>query len=128
MITDIAYRAWVIELSSRYQTSQIKAVTSVNTEMLKFYWTLGRDIVAMDAENTYGSAFYKTLSADLRATLPNAKGFSASNLRYMKRFYELYTNFQQLAELSEQREHNEIFQQVAEKLSEQKNPLFSQGV
>ena len=57
--------------------------------MLQFYWSLGRDIIAMDAENAYGSGFYSRLSEDLKNRIPAAKCFSLTNLRYMKRFYEL---------------------------------------
>ena len=70
--------------------------------MLKFYWELGRDIVGMDADNKYGSGFYKCLSNDLKEELPGVDGLSPSNLRYKKRFYLLYNelvgNFQQVAE------------------------------
>ena len=36
-IPDDQYRQWIAELSKRYQRSQIKAATSVNSEMLAFY-------------------------------------------------------------------------------------------
>ena len=55
MITDKKYSEWIEDLSSRYQRSQIKAATLVNSEMLHFYWSIGRDIVEMDAENIYGT-------------------------------------------------------------------------
>ena len=87
MIVDKRYFEWISDLSKRYQSSQIKAALSVNKEMLKFYWSLGRDIVQMDAENTYGSGFYEKLSSDLIDSIPNAKGFSPRNLRYMKRLF-----------------------------------------
>ena len=95
IIHDEAYKQWVSDLSSRYQKSQIKAAASVNSEMLRFYWSLGHDIVTMGAENIYGSDFYGTLSRDLQAVLPDAKGFSVTNLKYMRRFYELYQNHPQ---------------------------------
>jgi hypothetical protein len=41
-IPDDQYRQWIADLSKRYQRSQIKAATSVNSEMLGFYWSLGR--------------------------------------------------------------------------------------
>jgi len=75
--------------------------------VLKFYWELGRDIVGMDADNKYGSGFYKCLSNDLKEELPGVDGLSPSNLRYTKRFYLLYNelvgNFQQVAENSDER-------------------------
>ena len=49
--TDAEYSRWIQELKERYRRSQIKAAAKVNCEMLRFYWSLGRDIVARDAEN-----------------------------------------------------------------------------
>ena len=65
IITDESYRQWISELSARYQRSQIKAATAVNSEMLRFYWSLGRDVIAMQAESKWGSGFIKQLSHDL---------------------------------------------------------------
>lgn len=94
---DSEYLAWVHALSERYQSSQIKAAVSVNREMLMLYWSLGRDIVELQAESRWGSGFFKTLSRDLQKEIPNAKGFSPRNLRYMKRFYELFPADEQAA-------------------------------
>ena len=93
---DEAYLDWAKDLRGRYQSGQIKAAVSVNKEMLEFYWLLGRDIVAKDAENVYGSGFYETLSRDLKAEIPNAKGFSPRNIRYMRDFYLLFHEEQNL--------------------------------
>ena len=101
-ILDKDYSWWISELSSRYRRSQIKAAVKVNEVMILFYLELGRDIVLLDAENKYGSAFYASLSRDLKHALPDASGLSESNIRYAKRFYVLYSeaigNFQQVAE------------------------------
>lgn len=86
---DPEYLVWVQELSERYRRSQIKAAVSVNREMLLFYWRLGKDIAELHAESRWGSGFFETLSRDLKKGIPNAKGFSPRNHRYMKRFYEL---------------------------------------
>lgn len=114
-ILDKDYTRWVKELSSCYRKSQIKAAVRVNSEMLRYYWELGRDIMERDAENKYGSNFYGMLSADLKKSIPNLEGLSPSNIRYSKRFFQLYSsiieNLQQVAEKLEQR----FFQQVAEK-------------
>lgn len=88
--TDAEYSRWIQELKERYRHSQIKAATQVNREMLRFYWSLGRDIVARDAENVYGSGFYRNLSQDLKVAIPEAEGFSRQSLQYMKKMYLLY--------------------------------------
>ena len=119
-ILDKDYIHWVKELSSRYRKSQIKAAVKVNSEMLRYYWELGRDIVTKQAENKYGSNFYGSLSADLKKAIPSVEGLSPSNIRYSKRFFQLYSpvleNFQQVAENLK----NGNLQQVAEKTQ---NPI-----
>ena len=42
---DPEYREWIQELSKRFRQSQIKAAVKVNTELIRFYWSLGEDIV-----------------------------------------------------------------------------------
>ena len=87
---DSEYRSWISEISRRFRQTQIKASIAVNSGMLAFYWSLGRDIVTMKAENRWGSKFMEALSLDLQTELPTAKGFSVTNLRYMRNFYTLY--------------------------------------
>ena len=89
---DAQYSQWIKDISARFMQSQVKAACKVNVELLKFYWNLGRDISVMNAENNYGTNFYKKLSADLCEALPDVKSFSVTNLKYMKYFYELYPN------------------------------------
>ena len=74
-ILDQDYTKWIAELSSRYRKSQIKAAVKVNSEMLQYYWELGKDIVEKKAENKWGSGFMKNLSRDLRELNPDATCF-----------------------------------------------------
>lgn len=96
------YRNWVKELKHRYLTARLKASVEANRALLEYYWSLGRDIAAKQYANTYGSSFYDTLSHDLRTEIPNEKGFSVTNIKYMYYFYELYSqiveNRQQVAD------------------------------
>lgn len=87
---DKAYSSWIEELSRRYRQSQIKAAIHVNSEMLQFYWSLGRDIVTLQAESRWGDKILKFISADLRIKLPGVKGLSETSIGYAKRFYLLY--------------------------------------
>ena len=86
------YAAWIESLSARYRESQIKAAVAVNTEMLKFYFGLGRDITLMEKGQPWGSGFLKRVSLDLKRKMPEADCFSPTNLAYMRRFFELYAN------------------------------------
>ena len=90
MLADSDYVQWLSELKQRYRQSQAKAAVHVNHGMLEFYWSLGRDIVALKAESKWGSDFYNQLSIDLKQTFPQQKGFSVTNLKYVKRWYLFY--------------------------------------
>ena len=129
-ILDQDYSLWIQDLSKRYRRSQIKASIKVNGEMLKFYWSLGRDIVAMKAESRWGSKFFKNLSKDLKEANQKATCFSEGNLKYMKNFYCMYQPYfeigQQVADqfqngkntqqLVEQNSKNQFGQQVADQI------------
>ena len=84
------YKSWVKELKKRYLTARMKASVEANRTLLGYYKSLGRDIAYIQYVNIYGSAFYVTLSHDLRTEMSGEQGFSETNIRYMNRFYELY--------------------------------------
>lgn len=87
---DESYKKWIIDVSKRFRQCQIKAAVKVNSEMLKFYWGLGKDIAAWSEKAGYGSDFYNSISADLKDTFPDIKSFSPTNLKYMRYYYEMY--------------------------------------
>ena len=58
MIADKEYVNWLSEVKHRFQQSQLKAAVRVNTAMLEFYWSMGRDIVQMEVESKWGSGFF----------------------------------------------------------------------
>jgi predicted nuclease of restriction endonuclease-like (RecB) superfamily len=91
MTSDKEYVEWLAELKSRYKQSQVKAAVRVNSTLLEYYWSLGRDIVRQEAESRWGSGFFNQLSLDMKAMFPNETGFSVTNLKYMKRWYVFYT-------------------------------------
>ncbi|MFR9650367.1 MAG: DUF1016 N-terminal domain-containing protein [Rikenellaceae bacterium] len=84
------YKEWLSEVKLRVKQSQIKAAVKVNTQLLRLYWSLGEDISQRELESTWGSGFFAQLSRDLRSEFPDAKGFSETNIKYMKRFYNFY--------------------------------------
>ena len=87
---DGEYANWIKDLSLRFKQSQIKAAIRVNSEMLRFYFNLGADIVNKKAESRWGDGFFANLSRDLQNELPGVRGFSVTNLKYTKLFYQLY--------------------------------------
>ncbi len=87
---DGEYADWIAELKHRYRSAQVKASVRVNSEKLLFNWQLGRDLVQKKAEEKWGAGVVEQVSLDLQREFPNADGFSALNLWYMKRWYLFY--------------------------------------
>lgn len=51
---DADYAAWISEIKRRYVSAQIKASIKINTEKLRFNWSIGRDLVTLKAEKRWG--------------------------------------------------------------------------
>lgn len=101
------YKNWLKDVKLRIRTVQLKAALSVNTELLQFYWQLGTDIVQKQANAQWGDGFLKQLSTDLMVEFPEMKGFSLSNLKYVKQWYLFYN------------QHDAISQQPVGQLAKQ---------
>jgi len=69
-----------------------KVVSQVNRELLKAYWNIGRIVCeyeqSVPGRADYGKQTIKNLSKELTREL--GKGFSVSNLQFMRRFYQTY--------------------------------------
>ena len=87
-ITD--YKDWLQNLKGKIQQSQIKAAIQVNSELLRLYWQIGKDIVEKQTQAKWGDGFLQTLSADLCKEFPTMKGFSYRNLKSIRQWYLFY--------------------------------------
>lgn len=95
--TDTEYKNWISELKQRIRQSQIKAAVKVNTELIRMYWELGKDIVKKQAEAKWGSGFLKQLSTDLTESFPDMQGFSKRNLEHIRKWYLFYNQTNSIA-------------------------------
>lgn len=89
MKENIEYKAWLTELKGRIRSAQVKAAVTVNSQLIEFYWELGKMIAGK--QKIWGSRFLENLSKDLQAEFPEMKGFSVTNLKYCKLFYSFFS-------------------------------------
>lgn len=94
LVSDDGYRDLLEDLKNQIRISQVRAATSVNQEMLLLYWYIGKEILARQREQGWGSKVLERLSQDLKREFPDMKGFSLSNLKYMRAFADAWTNIQ----------------------------------
>ncbi len=83
------YDQLIQQISETYLRGQKNAAVSVNTHLVQTYWQIGRYIVEFEQKGMhraeYGKALIEKISKDLLVNL--GKGFSRSNLIYMRLFY-----------------------------------------
>jgi predicted nuclease of restriction endonuclease-like (RecB) superfamily len=81
-----AYQSFFDALKQRIRTAQVKAALAVNKELILLYWQIGREILQRQDVDGWGSKVITTLSKDLKREFPDMKGFSRTNLLYMRSF------------------------------------------
>jgi len=86
------YNELVQQISTEFVQGQRRAMVAVHNCLVDTYWKIGQYIVEFEQQGkekaVYGSALLENLSRDLK--LLHGKGFSRSNLNYMRQFYIKY--------------------------------------
>lgn len=80
------------QIAELIQSARKQVATQVNTALLITYWNVGRIIVEDEQKSEFRAEYGKQVLKELSKRLTNdfGKGFSVSNLQYMKRFYLKY--------------------------------------
>lgn len=95
------YLATLSELKKTIQECQIKAVTAVNKELTKLYWTIGETLADKQKKSGWGMSVIEKLAKDLQTAFPGIEGFSRSNIFRMKAFFIAYEKVAQAVRLFE---------------------------
>ena len=84
------------DVSNVLEKARKSAKTAVNLSMVYTYYEIGRMIVEEEQHGENRAAYGKQLLKELSAYLTGAfgKGYSAENLKLMRRFYNVYSNDQ----------------------------------
>jgi predicted nuclease of restriction endonuclease-like (RecB) superfamily len=84
------YADFLGEIKQRIQSAQLRASLAVNRELVLLYWGIGKDILARQQKDGWGTRVIERLAKDLHSTFPAMRGLSPRNLGYMKAFAEAW--------------------------------------
>jgi predicted nuclease of restriction endonuclease-like (RecB) superfamily len=90
------YQDDIVDLTNQIKLlidgSKRRIVQNVNQEILKTYWDVGKVILNQEKENNIDESSVRTLILELSKVLTTqvGKGFSRSNLTYMRLFHLVY--------------------------------------
>lgn len=90
------YQKLVDSIGNTITSARLRAIQTVNNELLMANWKIGKYIVEYEQNGNekaeYGSSLLTNLSKDLKSRF--GKGFSKSNIYLMRQFYLKYQIFQ----------------------------------
>lgn len=115
---NVNYQGILTNLKEKIRVARVRTITTVNYELLKLYWEIGRTILEMQKEQGWGAKIIDTLATDLKTEFPDFKGLSSRNLKYMRTFADTYPAFPIVQPLAAQLEeienqHSEFVQPLA---------------
>lgn len=92
----VEYSSMISEIEKVLQKARRNAAQQVNAELLMAYWNIGRIIVEYEQQSSERAEYGRQTLRELSKTLTRefGKGFSVSNLQFMRRFYMTYRNQQ----------------------------------
>jgi len=101
LIASSGYLDLLEQISEIYTQGRTRAVQAVNTHITETYWQVGKNIVEFEQEGKskaeYGKALIVSLAKDL--SLRHGRGFSRTNLVYMRLLYLRYPISQKPSDL-----------------------------
>ncbi|MCL2593985.1 MAG: PDDEXK nuclease domain-containing protein [Promicromonosporaceae bacterium] len=74
------------------RATQFRAIRAANVEVLHLYWSIGRDILGRQKRDGWGAKVVERLAADLKREFPEQRGWTRSNLLYMRKFAEAWSD------------------------------------
>jgi len=90
----MTYKNAVDIIKTAILQSQARAAKAVNQEQLALYYGIGRYISANTRNHGWGTGVLKQISDSLRLELPGLRGFSETNLKNMRLFYEAWKSIE----------------------------------
>lgn len=87
---DNEYLALIREIKTYVSSSRIKAALALNKEVIQMYWRIGQYLVEKNKKTNWGGKLLEQVSKDLSYAFPEMRGFSKTNLKYMRIFALLY--------------------------------------
>lgn len=86
------YAEFIEAIKEDIRRSQTKAALAVNRELILLYWRIGNGILAKQRQLGWGAKVVEQISRDLKLAFPAMKGFSRTNLLYMRSFAKNYAD------------------------------------
>ena len=106
------YNEMLREIIAEVKMTRIVIANRLSASVTQLYWNIGKRLASEKLEKGYGGKVVEQLSVDLKSEFPDTDGFSPRSLWDMKRFYEFYTEADQILPQPVAVSQNNILPQV----------------
>ncbi|MDR0843330.1 MAG: DUF1016 N-terminal domain-containing protein, partial [Acidobacteriota bacterium] len=84
------YTTAIREIKSAILQSRYRAAALANSEAIRLYFRIGGYISQNSRKGFWGTNAIEVIARQLQKELPGLRGFSASNMKNMRLFYETW--------------------------------------
>lgn len=88
------YLSFIDNLKNEIEKQRLSVVLSANASMICLYWNIGKTILNKQAEEGWGSKVIDRISKDINDAFPDMSGFSPRNIKYMRKFAEVWNDYE----------------------------------
>lgn len=90
---DEGYSSFVERLKQTIRTTRVSVALQANARLIMMYWQIGSMILKAQEQQGWGARVIDRISLDLKKSFPDMKGFSSTNLKYMRQFALAWPDF-----------------------------------
>lgn len=88
------YLSFIDNIKNEIKMQRLSVVLSANASMICLYWNIGKAILNKQAEEGWGSKVIDRISKDINDAFPDMSGFSPRNIKYMRKFAEVWNDYE----------------------------------
>ena len=88
----LAYQDDVLRIKTAILQSRYRTAVNANTDMLSLYYGVGEYISVNTRSDRWGTGAVESISEQLQSELPGLRGFSPTNMKNMRIFYEQWVS------------------------------------
>ena len=88
----LAYKEDVQRIKAAIIKSRYRTASNANADMLSLYYSVGEYVSVNTRSGKWGTGAIETISKQLQGEMPGLRGFSPSNMKNMRMFYEQWSS------------------------------------
>ena len=91
---DTSYIEFIKNIKQEISKQRMSTTLAANSSMICLYWKIGKAILEKQEVEGWGAKVIDRMSKDLCDEFPDMKGFSARNIKYMRKFALSWDNYE----------------------------------